>query len=66
MVQLKGNVALAHYCLARFSNTIHLILDTRQRSLAVYRVLNHSNQLHDLSIDNLLKNYHSRDDLITV
>ena len=37
-VQLKGNVALARYCLARFSNTIHSILDTRQRSLAVYRV----------------------------
>ena len=35
-VQLKGNVALARYCLAHFSNTIHLILDTRQRSLAVY------------------------------
>ena len=37
-VQLKGNVALARYCLARFSKTIHLILDTRRRSLAVYRV----------------------------
>ena len=38
-VQLKGNVALARYTLARFSKTIHLILDTCQRSLAVYRVL---------------------------
>ena len=38
-VQLKRNVALARYTLARFSKTIHSILDTRQRSLAVYRVL---------------------------
>ena len=39
MVQLKNNVALARYCIAHFSKTIHSILDTRQRSLAVYRVL---------------------------
>ena len=39
MVQLKRNVALARHTLARFSKAIHLILDTRQRSLAVYRVL---------------------------
>ena len=39
MVQLKGNVALARYCLARFSKVIHSIFDTHQRSLAVYRVL---------------------------
>ena len=38
-IQLKGNVALARYCLARFSKTIHSILNTRQRSLAVYRLL---------------------------
>ena len=64
-VQLKGNIALACYCLARFSKTIHSILDTHQRSFAVYRVLNHSNQPRDLFIDNSLENYHSRDDLIT-
>ena len=38
-VELKGNVALACYCLACFSKTIHSILDTRQRSLTVYRVI---------------------------
>ena len=38
-VQLKGNVALACYCLTRFLKKIHSILDTRRRSLAVYRVL---------------------------
>ena len=64
-VQLKGKVTLTRYCLARFSKDHPLILDTRQRSLAVYRVLNHSNQPRNLSIDNSLENCHLRDDSIT-
>ena len=38
-VQLKGNIAIARYCFTPFSKTIHLILDTHQRSLTVYQVL---------------------------
>ena len=30
-VQLKGNIALARYCLARLSNAIHSNLETLQR-----------------------------------
>ena len=61
-VQLKGNVALACYCLACLSNAIHSNLETLKRPLAVYRVLNHSNQPRELSIDDSLENYNSRDD----
>ena len=61
-VQLKGNVALARYCLARLSNAIHSNLETLKRPLVVYRVLNHSNQPRELSIDDSLENYNSRDD----
>ena len=56
-VQLKGNVALA-----RLSNAIHSNLETLKRPLVVYRVLNHSNQPRELSIDDSLENYNSRDD----
>ena len=61
-VQLKGNVALARYCFARLSSAIHSNLETLQSSLIVYRVLNHSNQPRELSIDDSLENYNSRDD----
>ena len=64
-VQLKGNVALARYCLARLSKAIHSNLETLQRQLVVYRVLNHSNQPRELSIDNSLESYHSRHDSTT-
>ena len=54
-VQLKGNVTLARYCLVRLSNAIHSNLETLHRPLVVYRVLNHSNQPHELSIDDSLE-----------
>ena len=54
-VQLKGNVALARYCLACLSNAIHSNLETLQRPLVVCRVLNHLNQPRELSTDDSLE-----------
>ena len=64
-VQLKGNVSLARYCLAHISKTIHSIPQHSSKITCYILSLNHLNQHRDLSINNLLENYHSRDDLIT-